>query len=135
MNAAETPDSRATGLVLVIEDHDDTRHMVEEYLAWEGVPVVAAENGLTGLAALRQHRPCVVLLDLTMPVMDGWQFRSEQQRLDDAALAGTPVIVLSALPDAAQHARTLHAAAVIPKPIDFERMITVVRAYCDRRGE
>jgi CheY-like chemotaxis protein len=124
----------ATGLVLVIEDHDDTRHMVEEYLTWEGVRVVAAENGLTGLAALRQHRPCVVLLDLTMPVMDGWQFRNEQQRLDDAALAGTPVIVLSALPDAAQHARTLRADAVIPKPIDFDRMIDIVRGYCDPRG-
>jgi CheY-like chemotaxis protein len=124
----------ATGLVLVIEDHDDTRHMVEEYLTWEGVRVVAAENGLTGLAALQQHRPCVVLLDLTMPVMDGWQFRNEQQRLDDAALAGTPVIVLSALPDAAQHAETLRADAVIPKPIDFDRMIDVVRTYCGPRG-
>ena len=124
----------ATGLVLVIEDHDDTRHMVEDYLTWEGVRVVGAENGLTGLAALRQHRPCVVLLDLSMPVMDGWQFRNEQQRLDDAALAGTPVIVLSALPNAAQHAETLRAAGVIPKPIDFDRMINVVRAYCDPRG-
>ena len=119
------------GLVLVVEDHEDTRHMVEEYLRFHGISVVGADNGLTGLAALRQHRPCVVLLDLTMPVMDGWRFREEQQRLADGALAGTPVVVLSALADARRHADTLGAVDLIPKPIDFDRMVDVVRVYCD----
>ena len=117
-------------LVLVVEDHSDTRHMVEEYLSFHGIPAVSAENGLTGLAKLREHRPCVVLLDLSMPVMDGWRFRQEQQRLPDGELAGTPVIVLSALSDAHKHAKTLGAADCIPKPIDFDRMVDVVRTYC-----
>ena len=134
MNALEMAEIVASGLVLVIEDHEDTRHMVEEYLAMEGVSAVGAENGAKGLVALRQHRPCVVLLDLSMPVMDGWQFRNEQQRLDDAGLAGTPVIVLSALSDAAKHARALGADGVIPKPVDFDRMIAVVRRYCNSSG-
>ena len=119
------------GLVLVVEDHDDTRHMVEEYLRLQGISVVGANNGLTGLAALRQHRPCVVLLDLSMPVMDGWRFREEQQRLADSALAHIPVVVLSALPDAPKHADTLGAVEVIPKPIDFDRMVDVIRTYCE----
>ena len=104
--------------------------MVETFLRINGIPVVAADNGLTGLAALKQHRPCVVLLDLSMPVMDGWRFREEQQRLPDDSLAGTPIVVLSALNDASRHARTLGAADLIPKPIDFDRLVTVIRGFC-----
>ena len=120
----------SSGLVLVIEDHADTRHMWEEYLQLYGIRVIGAENGLIGLAALRQHRPCLVLLDLSMPVMDGWRFRQEQQRLPDGGLADTPVVVLSALNDARRHADTLGAVDFIPKPIDFDRMVGVVRNYC-----
>lgn len=116
--------------VLVVEDHADTRHMVEEYLRFHDIDVVAAENGLTGLTALSEHRPCIVLLDLSMPVMDGWRFREEQQRLQDCELAGTPVVVLSALSDAPRHAERLRAVDVIPKPIDFDRMLQVVRTFC-----
>ena len=116
--------------VLVVEDHADTRDLVAEYLRFHEIRVVAAENGLTGLAALREHRPCIVLLDLSMPVMDGWRFREEQRRLLDGELAGTPVVVLSALSDAAHHAEKLGAVEVIPKPIDFDRMVEVVRSFC-----
>lgn len=115
--------------VLVIEDHADTRHMVEEYLTFEGIPTIGAENGLEGLAALRDDRPSVILLDLSMPVMDGWRFRHEQQRLPDRDLAGIPVVVLSALHDCERQAQVLGAVDVIPKPIDFDRMLAVVRRY------
>ena len=104
--------------------------MVEECLRFHDLEVVSADNGLTGLAALRQHRPCVVLLDLSMPVMDGWRFRQEQQRLPDGELAATPVIILSALNDAARHAETLGAVELIPKPIDFDRMVEIVKTFC-----
>jgi CheY-like chemotaxis protein len=113
----------------VIEDHADTRHMVEEYLTFEGIPTIGAENGLEGLAALREDRPSVILLDLSMPVMDGWRFRHEQQRLPDRDLAGIPVVVLSALHDCERQAQVLGAVDVIPKPIDFDRMLAVVRRY------
>ena|SRR3989442_12762271 len=115
--------------VLVIEDHADTRHMVEEYLTFEGIPTIGAENGLEGLAALREDRPSVILLDLSMPVMDGWRFRHEQQRLPDRDLAGIPVVVLSALHDCERQAQVLGAVDVIPKPIDFDRMLAMVRRY------
>jgi CheY-like chemotaxis protein len=125
----------STGLVLIVEDHADTRHMMEEYFRFHHIPVISADNGLTGLAALHAHRPCIVLLDLSMPVMDGWRFRQEQQRLLDTALAGTPVVVLSALADAPTHADALGAVGLIPKPIDFDRMIAVVRSYCASAAE
>jgi CheY-like chemotaxis protein len=118
--------------VLVVEDHADTRHMVEEYLTFQGIPTIGAVNGLEGLSALREHRPCLILLDLSMPVMDGWRFREEQRRLPNAELAGVPVMVLSALTDCEAIGRALGAIEVIPKPIDFERLLRVVRDFCER---
>jgi CheY-like chemotaxis protein len=103
--------------------------MVEEYLRFQGIPVVGAENGLQGLTALRENEPILILLDLSMPVMDGWRFRQEQQRLPERGLAGVPVVVLSALSDCGRHAEALGAVDVIPKPIDFDRMLAVVRRY------
>jgi len=116
--------------ILVIEDHEDTRHMVQTALECDGFKTVGAPDGLRGLQALRQYRPCMILLDLSMPVMDGWKFRSEQQHLSDPELAGVPVVVLSALLDCQEHGCNLGAADVIPKPIDLDRMLRVVEAHC-----
>src|SRR5687767_9852673 len=99
-------------VVLVVEDHADTRHMVEEFLRIHEIAVVTADNGLTALAALHEHRPCVVLLDLSMPVMDGWRFREHQRRLSDGELAGTPIVILSAVSDLQHQAATLGAVDV-----------------------
>lgn len=116
--------------VLVIEDHPDTRHMVEDYLTFEGIPTVCAQNGLEGLAALRRAEPAVVLLDLSMPVMDGWRFREEQLGLVEASLASIPVVIMTALTGCEEHARRLGAVDVIQKPIDLDRMVAIVRRYC-----
>jgi DNA-binding response OmpR family regulator len=123
------PSSDVPGPVLVVEDHADTRHMVEEFLQFQGIPTVGAENGLAGLGALRDHRPSLVLLDLTMPVMDGWRFRQEQQQLAEVTLAQVPVVILSALSDCEDHARRLGALDVIPKPIDLDRLSALVRRF------
>lgn len=120
--------------VLVIEDHSDTRQMVEEFLSFSGIHVIGAENGVEGLKRLSESRPSVILLDLTMPVMDGWRFREEQARLSDATLAGIPVVILSALHDCQRQAGRLGAVDVIPKPIDFDRMLVVVRRYAAGSG-
>lgn len=115
--------------VLVVEDHADTRHMVEEYLQLHGFSTVGAENGAEALGKLREHRPALILLDLTMPVMDGWTFRREQQRLA-GGLASVPVVVLSALHDCPRHAQALGAADVLPKPIDLDRLASIVGRLC-----
>jgi CheY-like chemotaxis protein len=88
--------------------------MVEEFLAFSGISVVGVENGVEGLTRLRESRPSVILLDLTMPVMDGWRFREEQVRLPDATLAAIPVVSRSALHDCQREADRLGAVDVIP---------------------
>jgi CheY-like chemotaxis protein len=85
----------ARGQLLVVEDDPDIRDTLAEALAWEGYDVTTASNGLEALELLRGGLHAdVILLDLMMPVMSGWEFRRVQQ--DDPALAGIPVVVLSA---------------------------------------
>jgi CheY-like chemotaxis protein len=116
--------------VLVVEDHDDTRAMVATLLQAEGFTVVTAENGERGLEGLMRARPCLVLLDLMMPVMTGWEFRRVQMSLPDDELASVPVLLLTAVPDPERAAADLHAADVIPKPLDFDRLLECVRRHC-----
>ena len=118
--------------VLLAEDHAVVRAGLAQLLDRAGdIEVVgAAADGAEAVVLVADHTPDVILMDLSMPVMDGWRFRAEQQRLPDDGLAGTPVVVLSALNDARRHAETLGAADLIPKPIDFDRLVTVVRGFC-----
>ena len=116
--------------VLVVEDDADTREMVQDYLSAYGFKTVGAPNGLEGLTVLKAEHPCLILLDLSMPVMDGWHFREEQLGLGEPDLAQVPVLILSAIADIDEHARALGAVDVITKPIDFDRMLKMVRAHC-----
>jgi CheY-like chemotaxis protein len=86
----------------------------------------SADNGLTALAETRRRpRPSVIVLDLMMPVMDGWEFRRRQ--LADAAIGHIPVVVVSALSPV--HYPELRPVAVIPKPCDFDRLIAIVQGF------
>src|SRR5512142_2938239 len=95
--AAATPG--AARRVLIVEDDVDIRETLGELLATAGYETAGAANGLDGLAAARRAPPDLIVLDLMMPVMDGWEFRSAQRR--DPALASIPVIVISASAPAA----------------------------------
>src|SRR4051794_37746057 len=93
-------------LVLLVEDNDATREAVSLILESDGYQVMTAANGRKALDRLRGGaRPDLILLDLMMPVMDGWQFRAEQRR--DQVLADIPVIVCSAAGDAQVRASDL----------------------------
>ena len=107
--------------VMVVEDDALIREMVVQVLAGEGFTAVAASNGAEALQYLRRAyvHPALILLDLMMPVMDGWQFRAEQ--LKDPALAGIPVVVMSASAD-----DELPAAARVQKPFGIETLINTV---------
>ena len=113
--------------VLIVEDDDDLREMMAQLLALEGFQTAAVANGQEALDYLRQEvAPNLILLDLMMPVMDGWEFRRRQQA--NPAMAQVPVIVLSAL----DHVRTaeVSAEAILKKPLDFDRLLELVRSYC-----
>lgn len=116
--------------VLVVEDHDDTREMVAALLAAEGFSVITAENGSRGIERLKRDRPCLVLLDLMMPVMTGWEFRQAQMSLPDAELATVPVLLLTAAPEPERAAEQLQATDVIRKPLDFDDLLELVRRHC-----
>ena len=113
--------------VLVIEDDEGLREMMAQLLTLEGFQTATVANGQEALAYLHgSSKPEVILLDLMMPVMDGWEFRRHQQA--DPALAGVPVIVLSALDQA--RTTNVEAVAFLKKPLDFDRLLDLVRQYC-----
>ncbi len=114
--------------VLLVEDNDDVREMMALALQLAGHDVVLARNGREALARLDDHpRPCVILLDLMMPVMNGWEFG----RLLRAApgLSDVPLVVVSAL--AEELARQVGARAYIAKPADIDRILDIVAEVCD----
>jgi CheY-like chemotaxis protein len=113
--------------VLIVEDDADLREMMAQLLTLEGFQAETAANGRDALEYLRRgDPPDVILLDLMMPVMDGWEFRRRQR--EDPALAKVPVVVLSALD--ATRAVDLDEAAFLKKPLDFDRLLQLVRRYC-----
>lgn len=113
--------------VLIVEDDDDLRQMMVALLALEGFEPEAATDGLEALHMLRSgmRRPCVIVLDMMMPRMDGWEFC--RQRALDPDIDHIPIIVLSAAP---AERLQVPAAAVLPKPFDYDRLLQVIRDHC-----
>ena len=114
--------------ILVVDDHTDSCQMIEDLLAAAGFSTVAASNGVEALARLRERRPCLILLDLWMPLMSGPHFREEQRRLSDEELANVPVVMMSAV-DHGDEARALGAVAFLLKPVDLDRLMELVRRH------
>ena len=114
----------ASRRVLVVEDDDAIRSLLEVALADEGYEVRTAEHGSAALKILDVWRPELILLDLMMPVLDGWAFRARQ--VADASLATIPVIVLSAAYQASRQAEILAVAAVLAKPFDLDDLLASV---------
>ncbi len=124
-------DERAgPGYILVVDDDAAIREALAEVLEDEGYQVRSAANGREALQVLRASAaaPAVILLDLMMPVMSGWDFRVAQQQ--DAALAGIPVVVLSADRDVAAKAAAVRAQGYLPKPVSLDSLLDAVSRYC-----
>ena len=113
--------------VLVVEDDADLRKSICTVLEDAGFTSRPAENGEVALESAREERPCVILLDLMMPIMNGWEFRSEQLR--DPNLSSIPVVIMTADGRAADKARTLHAD-YLRKPIHLDALLELVSDYC-----
>ena len=115
--------------VLVVEDEPDVRELLEVMLQAEGYDTLAAPNGAAALDAMQRRKPCVVLLDMMMPVMDGWTFRERQ--LANPPLADVPVICVTAMYDPARVSETLHVPC-LEKPVDMDALLDRVRRACSR---
>ncbi len=111
--------------VLVIEDDRGIREAVVDLLAGEGYEVAEAANGVEGLREARARRPSLIVLDLMMPTMNGWQFREAQRQ--DPSLADIPVIVLSAYSD--MPGPRLDEAARFAKPFDVVTLLLAIDKY------
>ena len=105
--------------MLVVDDDRDIRELLVELLASEGYAVASAADGRRALAEARATRPDVILLDLMMPVMSGWEFREAQLR--DPELAGIPVVVVTAFEE------SLDGTELLRKPFLVEDVLDAVQ--------
>jgi CheY-like chemotaxis protein len=123
----QSDEKKEEARILIVEDDEDAREAMVALLQMKGYQAVPAGNGKEALDYLRRApAPDLILLDLWMPVMDGWQFRTEQAK--DPRLAEIPVIVVTALSDRTD----VDADEIIAKPVDVDRLLTSVNHYCKR---
>jgi CheY-like chemotaxis protein len=114
--------------VMIVEDDRDTREMLGRFLELEGFDVRTAANGQLALDALqKESQPCVILLDLMMPVMNGWQFRERQKR--DPRFAAIPVVVVTAA-GPREDIPEINADGWLSKPVDFDRLLATIDSLC-----
>ena len=121
-----------TGRILVIEDDELLREALAEVLTDDGHEVRTATNGAEALGELETWGAEVIVLDLMMPVMDGFAFRDEQRRRD--LRADVPVLVLSAVRDLDGAADRIAAAASLAKPFRLEDVLASVSALLGARA-
>ena len=114
--------------VLIVEDDQDVRDFMDVLLRSSGYETMTAANGAIGLEMMLHRVPSVVLLDLMMPVMDGWTFRKRQ--LADPRLAHVPVICVTAVFNPGEVRQRLNVTC-LPKPVDFDRLLDEVSGACD----
>ena len=115
--------------VLVIDDNPEIREVLQAFLRIGGYSVATAENGQDALSRLHGGlRPCIILLDLMMPVMDGVEFREAQ--LNEPELADIPVIVFTAVDEPNRTVERLRACAYVQKPLSPDALVGLLEAHC-----
>jgi DNA-binding response OmpR family regulator len=112
--------------VLIVEDDPDLREFMAHLLADAGFDPDVASNGQDALDKAHDNPPRVIVLDMMMPVMDGWAFRAHQRYC--ITLAAIPVVILSAVPLA--RLGNVGAAAAFQKPFHEDELIAAIRAHC-----
>jgi chemosensory pili system protein ChpA (sensor histidine kinase/response regulator) len=122
-------------LVLIVDDDADVRGVTAAILSRHGYDVVEAADGRGALACLVKRVPDLVILDLNMPLMNGWEFRAEQRQLADERLAAIPVLLLTGEAAPEQEATRLNAAGFVQKPYEPEDLLGAVNAALDERSK
>ena len=112
--------------ILVVDDMSIFRDPIAASLRLAGFETLCASDGQEALQAIRNHRPAVVLLDVSMPVMDGFDFL--RYRNDDPKLSAVPVVLVT---NAKPHERpTIGVNDVVRKPIDIDEILFAIKRYC-----
>ncbi len=115
--------------ILIVEDEQDLSDLLLDVLETEGHRARTAGNGLEALSRIKERRPQLILLDMMMPVMDGWQF-IERLRAN-AEWTNIPVVVMTAVYDMSSLERKTGAKAILTKPFDIELIVDAVELYAD----
>ncbi len=114
------------GPVLVVDDDAGIREFIDMVLSDEGYEVATASHGAAALEIIDRRPPSIILLDMRMPIMDGWAFaRAYRQRPGPHA----PIIVVTAARDVAERAAQIDAEGVLPKPFRLAELLSVVEQY------
>lgn len=117
--------------VLIVDDDANIRDFLSVALEDEGYAVSQAENGAVALQVVDQHPPKVILLDMRMPVMDGWEFARRFRAEHDGA---APIVVMTAAPDAKKRCREINGDACLPKPFELDELLTTIEQQFARPG-
>ena len=121
---------RSTFPILVVDDDADLRHALQDILRDEGYLVACVDNGRQALDVLQAGaRPCVILLDIKMPQMDGLTFRREQ--MQDPSIADIPVVFFTADSSGKGEAEGLGVTFFLKKPVDLLQLLEMVAHHCD----
>jgi CheY-like chemotaxis protein len=116
-------------LILIVEDDVDLAQLSAEVLEAAGYRTAIAANGAEALNHLRtDNQADLILLDMMMPVMDGWKFREEQRKFP--ALTSIPVVVVTADGDARGKAASIEAEGHLAKPITIDKLLDEVERVC-----
>ncbi|MDI1437290.1 response regulator [Polyangium sorediatum] len=127
-NAMSEADGCRLGTILVVDDDPGVLEALETLLVDEGYRVVTACHGRAALSYLAEHEaPCVILLDMMMPIMDGYGFLAEQRQ--HPALSRIPVVVLTAGANS-NRVRALCPTGFLSKPVDVDALLAFLEEYC-----
>ena len=120
------------GPVLVVEDDPDLAALVQMILTDGGYEVALAGDGLAALARVAERMPGVILLDMRMPIMNGWEFAREYQKRYGREAA--PIVVVTAAEDARARAEEIGADGWLEKPFDIDDVLRIVARFADPGG-
>lgn len=114
--------------LLLVDDNEETRALLADALEMRGFDVVHARDGEGAVSQTRTHRPDLVLMDMNMPIVDGWEATTRLKA--DGALAAIPVVALSAnaMPGDSERALSLGCAGYLTKPVELEELMGLIEA-------
>jgi CheY-like chemotaxis protein len=118
--------------ILVVEDDDHLAGLVQALLVDAGHSVRRARNGAVALRTLQTSTPAAIILDLMMPVMDGWTFLERYH--EHTGNKDVPIVVVSATPPGEALAQRVGVRAMLPKPFDIEDLVDAITDITNHRS-